>query len=104
LLTAIGARGPGDPRLIPFLALFFTMANLVALPVANAFSRRIEAAADRTAIEVTRDPEGAIMLEVNLARDNLADLEPNAFIRWAFFSHPPVLDRIQIALDYEERE
>ncbi len=95
----IGASGPGDPRWLPFLALLLAVASFVTLPATNWFSRRIEAAADRSAIANTSDPDTAIAVEVNLARSNIADLEPNAFIRWMFYTHPPVLERIQIALD-----
>ena len=95
----LGASGPGDPRLLPFLAFLLAAGSFVTLPLGNWYSRSIEAAADRAAIEYTNDPETAIKVEVNLARSNLSDLEPNGFIRWAFFTHPPTLERIQIALD-----
>ncbi len=96
----IGADGPGDPRWLPFLALVLAAASFLALPALNAFSRRIEGAADRAAINYTRDPATAIEVEVDLARANIADLQPNDFIRWAFYTHPPTLKRIQIALDW----
>ena len=95
----IGASGPGDPRWLPFLAFALAVASFVTLPAQNWFSRGIEAAADRSAIAYTEDPDTAIAVEVNLARSNIADLEPNGFIRWMFYTHPPVLERIQIALD-----
>jgi STE24 endopeptidase len=97
------ASGPGDPRFLPFLAFVLAAGSFLTLPVFNWYSRSIEASADRAAIEYTGDAETAVTVEVNLARSNLADLEPNGFIRWAFFTHPPTLERIQIALD-EARE
>lgn len=96
----VGADGPGDPRWLPFLAFVLAIASFLALPALNAFSRHMEAAADRAAINYTRDPSTAIEVEVELARSNIADLEPNRFIEWAFYTHPPTLDRIQIALDW----
>lgn len=95
-----GASGPGDPRILPFVALFIAVATLVTAPIVNAQSRRMEAAADRTALETTGDVDTAIKLEVTLARTNLADLTPNSFVRWAFHTHPTTLERIQAALDY----
>jgi STE24 endopeptidase len=97
----IGVSGPGDPRALPFLAFVLAVTTLLSLPLVNAFSRRMEAAADRSAIELTRDPRTAIEVEVSLARSNLADLEPNAIVYWAFFTHPSTLERIQIALDWQ---
>ena len=95
----LGASGSGDPRWLPFLALVLAVTSFVTLPLQNWYSRSIEAAADRAAIENTGDPDSAVSVEVNLARSNLADLQPNGFVRWAFFTHPPILERIQIALD-----
>jgi STE24 endopeptidase len=101
LLDFIGARDHADPAVLPFLALFIAVATLVSLPLQNFVSRHIEAAADHAALVATNDPRGAVQLEVDLARDNLADLKPNGFIRWAFFTHPATMERIQAALDYE---
>ena len=95
----LDASVPGDPRWLPFLALVLAVTSFLTLPLQNWYSRNIEAAADRAAIEYTGDADTAISVEVNLARSNLADLRPNGFVRWAFFTHPPVLERIQIALD-----
>lgn len=103
VLRMIGASGPADPRALPFIAFFLAAASIVTLPAANAFSRRIEAAADRTALAVTGDWQEGVQLEVDLARDNIADLTPNGFIRWMFFTHPSTMERIQIALDYGAR-
>jgi STE24 endopeptidase len=99
----VGASGPGDPRWLPFLALVLAVTSFVTLPLQNWYSRSIEAAADRAAIENTGEPDTAISVEVKLARSNLADLQPNGFVRWTFFTHPPVLERIQIALDAKAR-
>jgi STE24 endopeptidase len=97
----IGLSGTPDPRSLPFLAFVLAVTGILALPLQNWYSRGIEAAADRAAIDYTQDPETAIGVEVRLARENIADLEPNRFIRWAFFSHPPVLERIRIALEWQ---
>lgn len=99
----LGVGGMADARSLPFLALVFTVASIVALPVGNAYSRRIESAADRTAVRTTRDADTAIAVEVALARDNISDLQPNGFVVWSFFSHPPVMVRIDIALEEQER-
>jgi len=95
----LGVAGPGDPRAVPFLALFIAAATLVTMPAVNAISRSIEARADREAIALTADPQAAIDLHVTLAKDNLSDVTPNGFVVWAFFTHPPVLDRIEHALE-----
>ncbi|HVL89475.1 MAG TPA: M48 family metallopeptidase [Actinomycetota bacterium] len=99
VLRFAGASGPGDPRLIPLLAFTMAVATLVTLPLANGFSRSIEADADRFAVRLTGDVQTAIRTEVSLARENIADLRPHPLIRWMFFTHPPVMERIEIALE-----
>jgi len=101
LLDFIGARDHADPAVLPFLAFFLAVATLVTLPLQNLVSRHIEAAADRAAFVATNDPHGAVQLEADLARADLADLTPNPFIKDVFFTHPSTMERIQAALDYE---
>jgi STE24 endopeptidase len=101
LLDFIGAHDQADPAVLPFLAFFIAIAILLTLPVQNLVSRHIEAAADHAALVATNDPKGAVMLEADLARTDLADLTPNAFIKDVFFTHPSTMERIQAALDYE---
>lgn len=93
-----GAAGAHDPKALPFLAFVIAVATLVTLPIANGYSRRIEGAADRFAVHLTKDPQTAVAVVVNLARDNVADLQPNPFIVWMCFTHPPTMERIGIAL------
>ncbi len=99
----IGAEAPGDPAVIPFVAFFIVVAALVTAPAANALSRIAEERADRTALQLTDDAGGMIELQVRLARQNIADLSPPEPIRWAFFSHPPTMERIAIALEARGR-
>ena len=101
LLDFIGARDHADPAVLPFLAFFLAVATLVTLPLQNLVSRHIEAAADHAAFVATNDPQGAVMLEADLARADLSDLTPNAIIKDIFFTHPSTMERIQAALDYE---
>ena len=100
LLDLIGARDHADPAVLPFLAFFLAVATLVTLPLQNLVSRHIEGAADHAALVATNDPQGAVQLEADLARADLADLTPNGFIKDVFFTHPSTMERIQAALDY----
>ena len=97
----IGATGASDPRVIPFLAFAIAAASFLTLPIANTYSRHIEAAADRAALDNTGDPDTAVQVEVSLARSNLSDLQPNAVIRTVFYTHPATLERIQAALNWK---
>jgi STE24 endopeptidase len=93
-----GASGPGDLRALPLLVLLSIGLTVVSMPVESALSRRDEAEADRIAIELTDDPGAAVSSFRRLALSNLADLDPPAIAVAAFYSHPPIPDRIEAVL------
>lgn len=94
LLAAIGADGPGDPRLIPFVLLAGTIGELAVQPFALALSRRWERAADRFSLELTGDAEAYEATHRNLALSNLGDLAPPRAAYVFFFSHPSATERL----------
>jgi STE24 endopeptidase len=94
LLAAIGADGPGDPRVIPFVLFAGTVAELALRPFALALSRRWERDADRFSLELTGDPEAYEATHRNLALSNLGDLDPPKAAYLFFFSHPTAPERL----------
>jgi STE24 endopeptidase len=94
LLDAIGASGPGDPRIAPFLFLTVGVLELLTLPLAATLSRRWERDADRSSLELTRDPEAFESAHRRLATANLADLQPPRLAYALLFSHPTPPERI----------
>lgn len=98
LLAAIGAGGPADPRIAPFVLLAVGVLTLLVLPVGNAISRRWEADADRVSIDLTGDVDGFVESERNLALSNLADLAPGRLAYLVLFTHPSPPERIAAAL------
>jgi STE24 endopeptidase len=70
----------------------------VSLPVQNAFSRAFERQADLEAIRLTGDPRAIVSLEQNLAKANLADVDPHPFVKFVLYTHPPVMERIELAI------
>lgn len=94
-----GAEGAGDPRIVPFVVAFVTVAGLLTLPLQNLLSRSVEARADRFAVARTGSVETAVSLEQRLALTNLADLTPNKVLHLIFGTHPTTMERIGIALD-----
>ena len=67
---------------------------LIALP---GLSRAQERAADRYAIEATRNPEAFVSAMRRLSQQNMAEERPSALVRWLFYSHPPIRERIEAA-------
>ena len=95
-----GFYGISDIASFPLFALVIMSISLIALPLANGFSRRLERFADRKALELTRNSESFITAMEKLARQNLADRNPNALIEFIFYSHPSVGKRIEFAKNF----
>ncbi|MDH6113860.1 STE24 endopeptidase [Kitasatospora sp. MAP12-15] len=97
LLDAAGVPGVADPRALPLLAACGALLGTVAGPAQSAASRRIEARADRHALELTGDPEQFIAMQRRLAITNIADVDPPRVLEVLFASHPSTARRIAAA-------
>ncbi|MDN5325886.1 MAG: endopeptidase [Moorella sp. (in: firmicutes)] len=92
--------GPYPPQILVVMLLFLQLVSFLGQPIQNAISRRYETEADQVALELTGNPGAMIRLQVDLARKNLADVAPPAFIEWLAYSHPATLERIRAAEAY----
>jgi Zn-dependent protease with chaperone function len=102
LLDAIGASGPGDPRVTPFLMLAVGVLEFVGMPFLSAFSRYLETAADRFSLQVGGDLEVFESSHRSLAVANLSDLDPPRAVYLMVFSHPKAPERIAAARTWSE--
>jgi STE24 endopeptidase len=93
----LGRRRLGEPSTVPLLLALFVVGSLLAQPVQNGISRRIETHADVDALHFTHDPDAFTALQVRLAERSLADPTPPAWSQWWFGSHPTVLVRVALA-------
>ena len=107
LSLAIGLRGMaplvGTPSMIGFLPsvfLIFILLNFITSPLENAFSRKLEAEADRAAIKIAGSKGAFISMMQKLAVKNMADPDPNRFIEILFYTHPPISKRIEMARSF----
>jgi STE24 endopeptidase len=87
----------GDPAVVPRVLALAAVAGLLASPVQNGISRRIETRADVDAIVATRDPDAFVAVQRELATRSLADLTSPAWSQFWFGSHPTTRERIAIA-------
>jgi STE24 endopeptidase len=99
LAAAFAFRGVADVAGLPLLALVMMIVSMLALPLTNCFSRRLERAADLYALEMTGDALAFVSSMEKLADVNLANKTPNKIIEFIFYSHPSVEDRIKLAAD-----
>jgi STE24 endopeptidase len=94
---AAGLRGLSDPAALPILMLVAGAWSLLMLPLVNALSRAQERAADRYALTTTRNVDAFVTAMKRLSQQNLAEEYPSTLVRWIFYSHPPIRERIEAA-------
>ena len=86
--------GQADPRAAAVVLTAVVIAGVLALPVQQAASRRIEAAADLAALNLTQDPSTYVSMHLGLARSNLTDPAPPTSVTFLWKSHPPPVARL----------
>jgi Zn-dependent protease with chaperone function len=101
-----GIRGTDDWASLPVLLLWVTILSFLASPVINTYSRHDEHQADQYGLEVTHglipdSSQVAARAFQILGEVDLADPNPNPFIKVWLFSHPPLAERVQFALTYD---
>lgn len=94
LLDAMGAAGPGDPRVLPFVLLLGSMLDLALRPLGLAVSRRWERDCDRFSLDLTGDVTAYERTHQLLALENLGDLAPPRAAYFLFASHPTAPERL----------
>jgi STE24 endopeptidase len=90
------AARPDRAELLPRAALAAALVALVALPLANAISRRYEREADWIAFERTRDPDAAATLFRDLAISNALQPDPPRWAYILFADHPSTKQRLEL--------
>lgn len=80
--------------LIFFGFLYVPVSTLLSV-FTNVISRKHEYIADRFAVQTTKQGEILVQALKKLSADNLSNLTPHPLKVFLFYSHPPVLERIQ---------
>ena len=91
---SLGLHGPTDLGGLPLFGLILMALGLVALPLANGWSRHVERQADDFALQTAGDPEAFIGAMDRLGDLNLAEREPHYIKEFLLYSHPSVARRI----------
>ncbi|WP_327009086.1 M48 family metallopeptidase [Dactylosporangium sp. NBC_01737] len=94
LLRRAGVDAIGEPRAVALLVAVATVAGLLAGPAQAFVSRRVEARADRHALQLTGDPAGFEAMQGRLSLVNLGDPDPNPVEQFLFGSHPTAVERM----------
>jgi STE24 endopeptidase len=89
-----------DPAGLPLIGLLFGIFGLLTMPVVNAFSRWRERMADDFALKTTNNPRAFAGAMTRLANQNLSDVDPEDWVIFLFYSHPPLRERINRAQSF----
>lgn len=95
--------GLARPEAVPVALLVLVVLQLLATPLFNLVSRRIEASADWAALNATREPATDRAVQRRLATTSLSDPEPPGWTVALFGTHPTTMQRIAMAYAWEER-
>jgi len=98
---AFGFAGVADVAALPALAAVLGLYGLATLPLDNAVSRWREGMADQYALQATGKSQAFASAFVRLANQNLAEVDPERWVVWLFYSHPPLEQRIAAARQWK---
>jgi STE24 endopeptidase len=104
VLVLWAALGTLSPRDLPLALIVLLGLEVAGMPVVAAFSRRLERAADRSSLELTRDLEAFERAHVELARRNLSELDPPRLAYLLMFTHPTPPERLALARAWRSSE
>lgn len=93
LYLLLGAR-MADPRRAATLVALVAAGSVLASPVQNLVSRKIEARADYHSLRLTNDPQDFVAMQHDLAVRNISGLDPSRWRYWMFATHPTPPERI----------
>jgi STE24 endopeptidase len=89
-----GFNSPADVAAFPALNLIFGAYGLFTMPLGNAVSRWREELADDYALQATGKREAFASAFTRLANQNLGEVDPEKWVVFLFYSHPPLGERI----------
>jgi STE24 endopeptidase len=77
------------------IGTFISLIGYFAQPLESAVSRRFEREADDFALGLMETAKPMRLALKRLAADNLANLSPHPLYAWFYYSHPPLVERIE---------
>lgn len=100
VLDLFGLSSLSDIAAFPVIIMYLLAFGMITQPLGNYISCRFERNADRQAIRTTGLKEAFISMMEKLSGQNLADRNPHPIIKFFFFDHPPVNERIAMAKNF----
>ncbi len=99
-------RGPDDLAALPALLLLLTIFSFLFTPVSNVYSRHLEHQADQYGLEVIHGlvPNASLVAAHAFQVLGEVDLEepnPSPAVKFWFYNHPPLDERMRFAQTYD---
>ncbi len=101
-VARFGFGGVSDIAAFPALGLILGAYGVVTAPLDNAVSRWREKMADAYALHATGKGEAFASAFVRLANQNLGEMDPEKWVVFLFYTHPPLAERIEMARMWKE--
>jgi len=95
-LNFFGFTDLSDIAALPLLFIYLLLFGIITQPLEAFISRSFERSADLKALEATGLREAFVSTMNKLAQQNLADRKPHPIIKFFFFDHPPIDERIAL--------
>lgn len=99
----VGLKEASFAAQLVILGFLGTMAGFPLTPLSSWLSRRHEREADRFAVELSGTPDALASGLIKLTRENLANLHPHPLYAKFYYSHPPVVERVQRLREEQQR-
>jgi STE24 endopeptidase len=96
-LNLFGFVSLSEIAAMPIMLIYFTFFGIITQPIEAYLSRRLERNADKMALKTTGLKDAFISMMDKLAVQNLSDRSPHPIIKFFFFDHPPIDERIAFA-------
>lgn len=97
VITYFGFTSISDVAAFPAFGIILGIYGLVTMPLNNALSRWRENMADDYALQATGKSEAFASAFTRLANQNLGEVDPENWVIFLFYSHPPLGQRIDKA-------
>ena len=92
--------GISDVAAFPMLLLSIAAFGIIITPLTNAYSRYVETAADKVAIELSANPQAFVAAMTRLTNQNLSVANPSRQQELLFYDHPSYTRRVSLANSY----
>lgn len=99
-----GRGGMAEPVAVPLSLLLLVGLGVLAQPLQNAVSRHMEAEADWSALQATRDPAGAVALFRRFVPTTLSEPNASTFDYLMLENHPTIMQRLAMVQAWRLRQ